>query len=77
MDGRTSITVHYRAPGSNDCLCGYSPRRGLFGLDYAETWGVDIPHPVTCAECRLKGPRPKTLRRKMRWESGGGGKRRN
>lgn len=37
------------------------------GLDYATTWSTSTAHPVTCPECRLKGPRKTTLR-KRQWE---------
>lgn len=62
------IVVHYRA--DHDALsapCGYVFIKSLAGLDYAMTWGKNVPHPVTCPECRLKGPKVGKLRQRQ-WE---------
>jgi hypothetical protein len=55
--------------------CGYVFKRSLAGMDYSAAWGNDTAYPVTCPECRLKGPPTRTLR-KRKWEDVNGGKTR-
>lgn len=70
--------VHFRPRGANPpatAPCGYVFKKSLSGMDYSAAWGNDTAYPVTCPECRLKGPTAKVLR-KRRWEDVNGGKTR-